>query len=353
MHFTFRINESCFVAGMERKEYRIAAELRRCCWYLIVGMAVLAGVAYWVEPAVLKRPPINVAAGIVSYCLLATAAALPLRWRLRINEEGMSRRLVFRWDLWSWADIGSGRIAKQHPYTLVDPARTRWLRKLRLGYLASGDRREVLDIINEHYQLPPPPDVPESLTIKYAFRRRATFDRNGIHLLISGVPHEYLWRDIRQIHIRRMDAKRRDFRELLIVLPDHEIELKLVTHQGGTTPTWRGATSEVMNEMLIHNVASDRIDTTIVGEPIMNREHIERSLQAAQKTLRDFIICMSICGLALIALLIWTAIDDGILPALAMAALFAVFPGSVVIVFYRRLRQQVAALTSQLDGLTT
>ena len=89
--------------------------------------------------------------------------AIPLRWKLRVDQDGVSRRLFFRWDVWRWTDLASGQILKLHPYTLCDPNRVWWRRKLRLGYMDSGDIEEVISVINTHYQLPPPPDVPETL----------------------------------------------------------------------------------------------------------------------------------------------------------------------------------------------
>ncbi len=63
-------------------------------------------------------------------------------------------------------------------------------------------------------------------------------------------PRVDLWGEVRRVYVTRPDPVRRDFTHLPVLLPGMEIEWKLVTHQGGTTPTWRGATAEEIHEML-------------------------------------------------------------------------------------------------------
>jgi hypothetical protein len=268
------------------QEYRIAPELRRCCWYAISGAVVVGGLFYWVARFLQARGAADIILGCVVFGLLAAAMIVPLNSRLRLDEHGLARRLLFRWDFWTWQDLASGRIRKLHPYTLLDPERPWWRRRLRLEYLGSGVLQEVLAAVNRHYRLPPAPDLPHTLTIKYGFRRSLVLDYAGIHLRVRGCGKEYAWHDIRQLHFTRMDPLRRDFQSLRIVLPDEEIVLKLVTHQGGTSPAWRGVTSEEINEFLLRYVAPARIETSIAGEALKKREHIEQKLKEVEKRKR-------------------------------------------------------------------
>lgn len=328
-------------------DYQIAPELRRCCWYVILGAVALTIVFFLIARFVQNRGGADVALGCVLFAILAAAMILPLRWKLRLDENGVSRRL-FRWDLWSWSDLQSGRIRKIYPYTLYDPERPWWRRRMRLGYMEANDIQEVISTVNTRYTLPLPPDVPDTLTIKYGFRRKVTFDHKGIHLTVCDRPYEYLWRDLREIHLTRMDPARRDFKSLLITLPNQELELKLVTHQGGTSPTWRGATAEEINEYLVQFVPTDRIHTSIAGQQLTKREHIERKLQEAKKRTREFAVITLVFLPLIVGLLVWMAIDDGILKAIVMGAMFAVFPGSVIFFVYRSHRKQISDLIDSL-----
>jgi hypothetical protein len=311
---------------------------------------MLLMVYYWIARFIQNRGGADIAAGCLAFLSLAAVMAFPLRWKVRIDRLGVSRRLLFRWELWRWDDFASGRVCKQYPYTLYDPDRPRFRRRLRLGYMASADIQEVISLINECYRLPPSPDLPGTITIKYGFRRSATFDNQGVHLLFGGTPHEYTWGEIRQVHVTRMDPVRRDFKSIRIVFPDQEIEWKLVTHDGGTSPEWRGAAAEEINEFLFRHVAPDRIDISIAGEPLTKREHIERELRSAQKKARDFAVIMAVFLPLLAGLLIWMAIDDGVFKAALMAGIFATGPGSVMIFMYWLQRRQVDELKSLLES---
>lgn len=331
-------------------EYRIAGELRRCCWYTILGAFALAAVFFWIARFVQNRGPVDIFVGCVLFALLAAAMVVPLGWKIRVDQHGISRRLFFRWDLWPWAALASGRVSKLHPFTLHDPERPWWRRRLRLGCMASSDIQEVISMVNTHYKLPPPPSIPGRLAIKYGFRRSATFDANGIHLIIRDMPHDYLWRDLRDIHITRMDPLRRDFKSLVITLPDQELELKRVTHQGGTSPTWRGATAEELNEFLFQFVPPDCIHISIAGHELAKREHIERKLEETKKRTREFVIMMVVFLPLILGLLVWMAIDDGIWKATVMGAMFVVFPGSVMFFHYRAQCKEISNLMDLLNN---
>jgi len=106
---------------------RIMPELRRSAYYVLAAGVPLALVAYWVAADIGKM-------GFVF--LLCMTMIVPIRWALRIDNQGIARRLLFRWDVWTWADFSSGRIEKRHPHTLVDPERPWWRRKLSLEYMA-------------------------------------------------------------------------------------------------------------------------------------------------------------------------------------------------------------------------
>jgi hypothetical protein len=338
--------------SMLPQEYRMSPELRRCCWYGIAGAVVALGVFCWVARCVQNRGLVDIALGCGFFVLFLVAMVALLRWRVRLGADGISRRTLFRTDLWTWDDFASGRIRKRYPFTLFDPDRPWWRRKLRLGHLASDDILAVFAAINAHYRLPPPPEIGDALTIKWGFRRAATFDQKGVQVSKAHVPRMFLWREIRQVQFTRMDPLRRDFKSLVIVLPDEEIELKLVTHQGGTSPSWRGATSEELSEFLLHHLAPEQIDTFIAGEPLKKRGQIERRLKIARRASRDLTISMAVLVPVLVGVLIGMAIDSSVVQAIVMAAFSGLTIGPVAGFIYRLQRKQIAELEDLLKTAT-
>ncbi len=171
---------------MAAQEYRISSELQRCCWYVVLSTPALAAVLVWVGRFVQGRGAGGMDPRLVLWAALACAAASAFNWRLRLDECGIARRRLFRWDLWTWDDLASGRIPKMHVYVLADPARPWWRRRLNLGCMAADDIQTVLAAINARYRLPPPPDLPDRLAITWGFRQRAVLDHNGLELLVCG-----------------------------------------------------------------------------------------------------------------------------------------------------------------------
>jgi hypothetical protein len=341
------------------REYRLAAELRRSCWYVIAALPLLGVVLFWVQgftEGLVNERPSPVGSAIVCLVFLSTAIAMawPLLWRLRVDAQGISRRRWFWWDHWSWLDIASGRIRKQHPIALVDPGRPWWRGKLSIGYLQGGDAKQVIDRINEHYRLPPPPVVPATLTIRYGFRRSATFDSKGIHHVASDKSRDYGWREARYVHIERVEPLRRDFVNLVIALPDQELELRLVTSEGGTWPSWQGAAAEEINEFLHRHVPRGKIDVIIAGQLPKRREEVERALQKITKTQREARLVLAVCLCALFAWLMWIAIGRGVLAALGVGVAMAVFYGALVafMLMDRAPHKSIAPLKARLAELS-
>lgn len=330
------------------REFRIAPMYRRCCWYLIVGFGLIVVVASLIGPMAPQRGPADIARTLVVVGLLWLAMFAALQWKLRLDEHGISRRLLFYWDHWNWSDFASGRIRKLVSHTLYDQERPLWRRRLGLGFLEDRDRQVVLGIINAYYVLPPPPAVPETLTLRYGFRRKVTFDEGGIHLTDKNVPREFQWNELRHVHMTRLDPLRRDFVSLQIALPDEVIELKYVTHQGGTSPTWRGATADEVNEFLFAHVPSDRIDVSTPEEQSLNREVIERELKEAIKQQRQMKFCLTIFGAPLVACFVWLALQRGVFQGAVMIGMMAIPTVPLYIYIVRAHRERVAKNTELL-----
>jgi len=329
-------------------EFRIAPELRRCCYYVIIAAIVFAGLIYYVMRIDGGRPIEDLITGWVMFGGIACASMLPLRWRLRIDGQGLQRLRLFRWDLWSWDDMASGRLKKRFPYKLVDPARPLWRRTLNLEYLGGENTQIVFKAINAHYRLPEPPELPERLKIKYGFRRTAILDEDGVHLRIKGLEKAYPWREVQNVFIVRLDSERRDFRSMHIILPDEEIELKFAGSQQGTV-CWREASSEEISEYLCRHVLTEKISVAISGEAIANRAHLERTLKEAEKQARETRLLLYFISVSIPCTVIAMWIGQGPYFALAMGTAICVQILPIAIKLYWRNRARVKELEGQLQ----
>lgn len=332
------------------KYYRMLPELRRSAVYVMVSVPLLAIVFMCVEHAAPQKGPIDHAITYAIFTLITLAMAFPLRWALRLDDRSIARRRLFRWDVWDWEDFATGRIQKRYPFTLYDPDRPWGRRSLRFGYIPKAEFEYVLGRVNAHYRLPPPPEVRDSMQIKWGFRRSARFDSNGIHLLVRGRRYEYLWSEIKRVRITRPEPKRRDFACLRVVLPGQEISLKLISHQGGVSPSWRGATAEQINEVLLRNAPAEVVDVDMAGKRPARRVDAEDMLEKALRDLRQLRIVLSVCSILLLATLVWMAIDDGLLKAIFLGSMYLVLLLSAACYVLGQLRCQVSTAEKFLLG---
>jgi hypothetical protein len=84
---------------------RISPELRRSAYYVLAASVPLALACFWVSEFVGDETPVSRAVRSAFIFLLSMTMIVPLRWSLRIDDEGIARRLLFRWgDLWTWAE---------------------------------------------------------------------------------------------------------------------------------------------------------------------------------------------------------------------------------------------------------
>ncbi|PHS02346.1 MAG: hypothetical protein COA78_21450 [Blastopirellula sp.] len=326
-----------------QQEYRISPDLRRCCWYIIICGIPLIGVFYWVARFVQNRETIEILLGCLFFLFMGSITAiLPLTWKLRVDEQGMTRSLLgLSGRIWSWNDFASGRILKQHR-TLYDPARGWGRRTLILDFIGLESIQEVMAVINTHYQLPPPPAVPEKLTLRYGFFKTATFDSQGIHILIRGKPFEYQWPDVQHILITRMDPVRRNFSRLVIVLPDREIDSLRVGS------SWSDVTNEEINEYLHAHAPEDCIQILIAGQCIKHRVHIEQNLKDLKQRQKDVRIIIAVFGPALALTLGWMALEN-VFKALAMFAMSMVCIAPPYIFIIWKQSKDITELENDLD----
>lgn len=329
---------------MEPRIYRLSPELRRSAIYAAAGGVLIVGVAYGIGNIAIAGLSVSVAG-------IALALALALHWALRVDDHGVERRhWLLCTDVWSWEDFASGRIQKRHPIVFVDPERPWWRRKLGVDYLSKAECAELMGVINERYRMPEPPPVAEALHLHYGFRRSAELDWEGIRLHAGSDSRHIGWQEVERLHVARMDPVRRDFTELALTLPAERIELRMVTHQGGTTPSWRGADPEQVNEFLMAHVPADRIMIDIAGERPAHAVDVRIQIERARKRERELRLIWWGYLLSMAACLTWIALDLGILAALFLAGVAGLL-APVFWLFLREQRRQTEELTSWLADL--
>lgn len=331
-----------------QQEFRIDPSLRRSCWYVVVAAPLLAGVAFWTLRFVQDRNPLGEGLTYTFFAVLPLAMIPPLRWKLRITEDGIERRRVFRWDDWSWDDFASGKIEKKYYCTLVDPDRSWWRRKLSLGSLSRADFKRVIADINEHYKLPPPPNVPDALTIRFRFRCSATLNETGIQLSRRGRLSKYTWPDVQQVHITRVDPLRRDFVAIVIHLPDDEIALQNVANRHRAGSTWRGPDSKEINEYLQTRLPADKIETAIDGELPKTQQQLEWEVNEAVKLKRALLWNMGASSILFVALFSYSAIDEGLVHAIVMTCIAALLVLPLAVAILRVHDKRIDTLKNEL-----
>ena len=312
---------------------RMAPDLRRCAWYWLVGLGLvvctMSSVIAYLN-AILAEPPPGpfwpIYSALAIYPLLSL---IPLRWALRVDERGMSRRRLFGWDLWSWDDIAAGRIQKGPPFVLIDPRRPWGRRKLSMQSMTPTDRNWISDRINTLYRLPAPPELPESVEVQTVpLAKKMRLDADGLQMMHKRQWLRYTWSDVRRVRITRAEPLRRDYVRLLIVLPDREIHLA------------RGVRPEVVSTFVERYAPADRIDVDIDGQRPARRCDVEKLLERHDKEVRELRIIFWVAALGGVAVNVMGACDGSLTFTIVLTLVFGAFMAALVVVVGNEFRQQ-------------
>ncbi|BBO35382.1 hypothetical protein [Lacipirellula parvula] len=332
---------------------KAAPPYRRCLWYICLSFVGLACLGGWISSKVIGRPLDDVLVGVIFMLMISLSAALTLRWRLHVGADGITRRRVFWQDCWTWNDFASGRIRKSEGYAavLIDPARPWWRRHLRIDYLSGPDCIAVLKLINAAYVLPPAAEVPDEIVI-WSGWERWQFSPEGIRLKSRNKNWEYAWADVQWLNMQRADEKRLDFLHLCLELPDRKLKLAYATHQGGRTPTWRGATAEVIGMMLTMYIDPSRVEILIPGTRPRRLEEIRKEHEKLQERLRGSLLAYALIGLVLSAAIVWIGMTKGWVPALIMTLPYGSMVGGVAWSMRKRALAKLAQLKTWIDEMS-
>ncbi len=254
---------------MEPREFYIAKEMRRAAW-ITAGAYVLAVPLMWGLRWVLKLEPRPVwSAYWIIIPFLAAGLGCVYRIRLRIDSEGISRRLLLGWRKWTWDDFEHGRMewgSGIHQFARVP--RRKGEAKLDLSFFGEEAIKVCEAAIAQHWN-PPKIEFPAEIRIefpRFAPRRtEAQLDAAGIRLSKGETKGFYPWEAVREVAIETMSPMHRDFARLTASLPDRQFVLSMNQFYW---PLYKGPSPLVVRRFIEAHVPEDRILTVPrTGEP--------------------------------------------------------------------------------------
>src|ERR1700678_3650785 len=77
-------------------------EIRRSAVYVLVGVVLIPLIRWWLRDFLPYRGVADLVFGVVLVVLVAVGAIGVLRWRLKVDDQGIWRRRLIGWDLWPW-----------------------------------------------------------------------------------------------------------------------------------------------------------------------------------------------------------------------------------------------------------
>jgi hypothetical protein len=261
-------------------ELRLAPEYRRSALYAAVGFVLLTALVVWKRGVNVNNGPwVNTVIGLAVF---GTATlfllAVVFRYRIRIDEHGVWRRRFVRWDLWPWEAfeqglVRHGKLGDQLTY----PARSWYWRTISASLLGDANRAVYEAVVARYRVPPPPPDLPETLTLKLPILAtleltadgiRVTGHRNYSDKLIS-------WKEVVKADVLRASHDRPDFVTLELHLPGQAKPVRL-TNQYGTANG--GVDPEVICLYLRERLADNRFQVTTLRGPPADDAEADRRL---------------------------------------------------------------------------
>ncbi len=349
------------VASLQPVVFRAAPAARRCGLYLPAGVAAVAALwAFLYAPGMRNDLRATVALGIVFGLPAMAIAVLFQRCRIGCDDAGVWQRYLFRWDLWPWEAFADGRIRPgPFPLSVEFPTRSWPYRRLVLQVLLTesdrntlGERVSMVLPPDPTGQLPPPPDLPETVTVRCEFGKRLEMSKGGMRVVGGGVDEgkTYAWSSVPQVRVLRPHHSCRGFSELEVELPQpiSPISLRVVNGR-------RGPTAEVVVHYIERHLPPERFVVTATNGPPLDLAEADRMLARLDRLERGMrrgwglrLWSLACCGVPFYGVLL-----DGRLPvphdpfqwialciALLGAALWAAVPWLFVGEFRQRIRRR-------------
>ena len=294
-------------------EFRLAPEYRRCGVYVAVGYLVVAAAVVGSKLSGIDNRPWS-----STIALLATfgagslfVVALIFRYRLRIDHHGVWRRRFIRWDLWPWEAFEQGKVrCGKLGDQLTYPEKSWYWRTISSSVLGEENRFAYETIVGRYRVPPPPPVVPEALTLKNPLYGTLELSAAGVRRIGRGESGDKVipWREIVKADVVRYSHDRPDFTTLDLHLPDRPKPVRLIRRDGAMN--WSGADAEVVSLFLQRHLDDGRFQVTALRGPPTDVAETDRRLarldtveQQLRKTKR-FLWYLSVSGTVIMSVVI-------------------------------------------------
>lgn len=279
--------------------FYLSAELRRAACWGIAGGLFLAPVAWYVFAHVQQRGIVDQICGVAILLLGSVWLSQYLLPRMRVDKQGIRRRLLWMWDLWTWDEFASGTVRGGfYANQFVSVDRPWWRRKLTLGFLESQDEMAIGDLIRRIWVPPNAEPIPERLTIrlKWPDRRCLHLSQNGLETEKRQERQSYEWKDVTSLTIWRAEPGRHDFRELELVLPDQKVKLvRREADGGGEWNNWINYSSEQVGTAMCQFLDVDCIRDFALKGQAKNLEELEARYTRKMVAQEEALTCMKWC----------------------------------------------------------
>jgi len=269
-------------------ELRLAPEYRRSAIYAALGVILLT--ATLVE---LRLAQLNNGRWVDQIIFLSffavpalTLLVLAFRYRIRIDQHGVWRRRLVRWDLWPWEAFEQGRVRFG---TLGDqltfPEKPWHWRTISASLLGKNDRSAYERAVAWYFVPPPLPEPPEAMTVRIGLGPKLDMSGDGIRFTkrLNDEPRLVRWEDVERVEVVRADRDRPDFTMLELHLP---APVGLVRLKGrGFRMT--GGQPEMIAPFLKRHLGDERFQETALRGPPADVAEADRRLARLAKSDRD------------------------------------------------------------------
>jgi hypothetical protein len=269
-------------------ELRLAPEYRRSAVYAALGVILIT--ATLVE---LRLAQLNNGRWVDQIIFLSFFAVpafvllvLALRYRIRIDQHGVWRRRLVRWDLWPWEAFEQGRVRYG---TLGDqltfPEKPWYSRTISASLLGKAERAAYERAIAWYFVPPPLPEPPEAMTVQIGLGPELDLSADGIRFTkrLNEEARLVRWDDVERAEVVRSSRDRPDFAFLELHLP---APIGLVRLKGrGFRMT--GGEPEMIAPFLERHLGDARFQVTALRGPPADVAEADRRLARLEKGERD------------------------------------------------------------------
>jgi membrane associated rhomboid family serine protease len=271
--------------------------------YVVIGCVLVAGVVVGLG----RADGVDVASiKMITFfgAWLACAVALlvlTIGFRLRIDEHGIWRRRFVRWDLWPWEAFERGRVRHgRFGDQLTYPEKPWYWRTMSASFLGEADRAAFETAVRKYRVPPPPPEVPEVLTLRCGLLRRVELSAEGVRAGLADHEGELIaWSDVDRAEVMRANHDRPDFVTLTLHLPAPAKPVRLSRREG---QNWQGPDAEMIALYLQRHLRDDRFEVTALRGPPADAAEADRRLARLDRDERQYRMIGRFAGWALAVL---------------------------------------------------